>query len=147
MQRGLISMDRIYLPGNKRVGVEPSELFIEGESAIQADNSILLDTGQLGILKYQDFMQAGIELVFQTGAREGVAHITWDGVENIIDLGLLKPPTYTLRLMPSFKLDQADKTRKMLVGSAILAEFLALSILITICKFIFIHFFEGENYC
>ncbi len=77
-------------------------------------------------------MQAGIELIFITGPDQGTVKILWDGNETVLDLSALPAPTYTESLKPAFNLAKADAVRKILVVSAWIAEFIALTILFTI---------------
>ena len=128
----VISMNRVYQPANKNIGIDLSDIEISGDWQVLPDKTILWEGGESGTLKYQGFMQAGVEIVFKTGYEYGNVIVKWDGIEKTLALNELDSPSYTEYLAPIFNMGKADSTRKIFVISALTAEFFGLTSLLTI---------------
>ncbi len=128
----LVSVIRNNEPGGSGINIDPSEIEVSGDWQTLPDNSLLWSGGDPGGIHYESFMQAGIELIFTTGPGQGTVKILWDGNEKLLDLANLPAPSHTEYLKPAFNLAKADALRKILVVTAWIAEFIALTILITI---------------
>ncbi len=136
----ILSINRVYQPDGERIQIDPSELELAGEWQQLADNSLLLDDDNPGSILFNDFMQAGIEVVLQTGPGQGIVQLNWDGKEQIIDLRSDQTQSVTEHLFPARNLAEADSVRKLLVVSAIIAEFFALTSLLLITLIVIFSF-------
>ncbi len=136
----ILSINRIYQPDGERIQIDPSELELSGEWQQLPDNSLLLDDYKSGSILFSDFMQAGMEVIFQTGPDQGIVQMNWDGDEQIIDLRSNQTQSVTEHLLPARNLAQADTVRKLLVVSASIAEFFTLTSLLLIAFIIIFSF-------
>ena len=75
----IISIDRVYQPGRERIKIDPSELTLLGDWQQLADDSLQLNGSQPGTILYDAFMQAGIDVTFQTGPDQENLSVEWDG--------------------------------------------------------------------
>jgi len=71
------------------------------------------------------FMQAGIKLSLQTGPNSGLVEIDWDGDVITVDLYQPQQAVMIQRFEPAFNWRMADRTRKILVAGALMADFFA----------------------
>jgi len=127
----IFSIERISLPKKTIQNIFPQELDLQGDWQIHAGDNLLWQGGVPGTVRYQAFMQAGINLVFQTGPEQGIVQIKWDGNDQNIDLYSPVEGIRGVVLWPGLNWRQSDNTRKLFVLAAFLAEFISLSVLIS----------------
>ena len=129
----LIRIVKVRYPGKNKTVFPFNDLDLQGNWDEEiVDYPIILDEDPQLIISTEAFMQAGLEIHFRAGPQQGKVQVTWDDQVSIIDLSASYEGTRTLSLVPPLNFFQADLTRKVLVGSAIIAEFLGLTTIIVI---------------
>ncbi len=96
------------------------------------DFALFVENGSTASVTLERFMQAGIALQLQTGPDGGIARILWDGQEQTLDLYQTTEGTISLDLEPGLNWSSADRTRKILVTGAMLAELIVLLSALTV---------------
>ena len=82
---------------------------------------------------------------FQTGSEGGMVQITWDGDAQMLDLYSPQPGIYSAVLEPKLDWRRADLTRKVLVGGALIADFLGLAAIVTAIFLLLYKYFSGQK--
>jgi len=129
----IFSIYRVELPGGEKLRIPPFLMDLQNNWQVNSSNgSITWTGGPEDKISFTHLMQAGIEIVFKVGPQQGKARILWNSQEHLLDLNTPIEGTQNITLMPTLDWSRADLTRKVLVGFAMVAEFLGLSILICI---------------
>ena len=134
----ILSIQRIEMPGGEKIPIYSFQTELQGSWLVDPESDILtLKSVPDTRLSFTQLMQAGIEIKFKTGPQQSQARILWDGQENFLDLYSPNVGTQSLVLTPALNYQRADLTRKVLVGSAIAAEFLGLFAVLSIAMLFF----------
>ncbi len=142
----IISVHRIELPGGERLVVPPGKMEQYGGWNKDQESDALVWTGEPeAFLQYARLMQAGMEIVFRSGPRQSGARVVWDGQEYLLDLTAPVEGEEVLLLQPALDWRRADLNRKILVGAALLCEFLGLAIGFSIAGALLFQVFIGKT--
>ncbi len=139
----VISVHRVELPGGEKLVVPPVKMDLQGDWQEEAGSDVLTASGSDAKLGYARLMQAGMEIAFRSGPAESGARVLWDGQEYLLDLTAPAEGQQVLLLPPALDWQRADLNRKILVGGALLAEFLGLTALFSIAGALLYQAFFG----
>ncbi len=125
------SVKLLLLPSGPQKLLALFELEQSGEWVLTAE--ALTTTGeQTAVARYAQTFQGGVEIVFLTSPASGIATIHWNEIEKQVDLYSPQPGSVIIELPSPQNFYQLDWRWKALVGAAVVAEWLALSTLITL---------------
>ena len=124
------SFQRIQLPENELQPIFPSQIEFYGSGwDYGEDQDSISWTGNTSAhLKYSRLMQAGIRIQFATGPNFGSVKIAWDGSDRLVNLNEANQGFQVVELKPSFRWSNLGWFQKILVGSAYIAEYAAITI-------------------
>lgn len=119
----IVSINRVSVPSGKVNLVWPNEVEVVGDWEIAPNEYTLIwNGGSNSKITYTRLMQAGINILLRSGPDGGKAWVTWNGVVHPIDLYSLHEGIVTLQFEPPLNIRQADRTRQILIGGAVLGE-------------------------
>jgi hypothetical protein len=130
----ILSISTVAYPSRESRRIPKTNLSYNGvwRGVAGSDFELFVEDGNSESITLERFMQAGIALQLRTGPDGGLAHILWDGQESTLDLYQPQEGTVTLDLEPALNWSNADRTRKVLVAAALLAELSALLSVLTV---------------
>jgi hypothetical protein len=132
----VLGINMVEMPGQKRSRIPPSSLDLGENWESNHDNyPVNLVNRKEGSLNFNRFMQAGIEVVLKSGPGQGKAMIIWDGQTKSVDLAAQNFGTQTILFHPQLKWSRLNSSWKVIVGTAIFAQWMGL-----ISFFIFLFF-------
>ena len=139
-------MHRVELPGGEKLVVPPGRMEQEGDWRRAPDSDLLSAPASPDArLSYARLMQAGMEIVFRSGPQQSGARVLWDGQEFLLDLTSPLEGEEVLLLQPALDWRRSDLNRKVLVGVALLCEFLGLAIGFSVAGALLFQVFIGKT--
>ncbi len=136
------SITRVDLPSETKAPVNVEQLTFEAPWFSENDQlQTRYGDPSKGTIKYSRFMQARLDIEFQTAPAFGTVVLKWNGDTLIYDLYSPEQSTKLVQLSPSLRWERADLTRKAFLGVNLISEFLLISTLFFLTGLIIIRLF------
>lgn len=121
----VVSVSTISYPlmENRRIPITQFEYDGVWRGINDSDFGLYVENNREVSFRIDRFMQAGIEIQFQSSPGGGFVKVNWDGEESTIDLYSEKTKIVTHVFEPNLNWRKADTVRKILVAGAILSDF------------------------
>ena len=123
----IVSVSTVSYPALKIRRIPNSQFTYDGDWGDISGNdfAVAIADERTGSISYKRFMQAGVKIEFQKSPAGGIANTMWDGKEITHDLYSENTEPLTLNFQPALDWKSADRTRKILVAGAAMADFIA----------------------
>ena len=141
----VIWLRTVSKPENNQKRLPVSYLALEG--AWQNSNEgygLIANSGKVVSATFEQFMQGGMNIEFQTGPQEGLVYLEWDEVEYTIDLYAPQSGILKQDLPPALDWQRADTTRKILVAGAFATDFFGLAAIFIVCGMLAVILIPGN---